>query len=93
MPSGNLQMGDCPACVQILDLGERVRDGVIKAGPCAEHLQLAGPWQAFWRLSCQLDAAAGRSVCPLDDGQAAVIARAIPVALAQRPHQLCGQRR
>ncbi len=78
------QIGDCPACVQVIDLGERVRDGVIRTGPCAAHLELAGPWQRYWRLSVQLDAAAGRSLCPLDDDQAAVIARAIPAALARR---------
>jgi hypothetical protein len=69
------QIGDCRGCGLILE-----------TGPCAAHLEHAGPWNAYRRLSGYLERAAGRSLCPLDQDQAALITRAIPRALAQRRH-------
>ena len=67
------RIGNCRSCARILE-----------TGPCAAHLEHAGPWFAYQRLSAYLERAAGRTLCPLDEDQAAVVIRAVSGALAQR---------
>lgn len=69
------RIGDCGGCALILE-----------TGPCAAHLEHAGPWHAYRMLAGFLERAGGRTLCPLDEDQAALIIRAIPGALAQRRH-------
>jgi hypothetical protein len=67
------QIGDCRGCALILE-----------TGPCAAHLEHAGPWHAYQQLAGYLERAAGRTLCPLGQDEAAIIIRAVPEALAQR---------